>query len=79
MRNAINWGKKNLVCHIDNNGIQYEIFVLKRSELFADFEIRHNFLLKKLEMKREELSVSSIHDKTEIHSIVAEANPSDNK
>lgn len=79
MRNAINWGKKNLVCHIDNNGIQYEIFVLKWSELFADFEIRHNFLLKKLEMKREELSVSSIHDKTEIHSIVAEANPSDNK
>ena len=71
MRNAINWGKKNLVCHIDNNGIQYEIFVLKWSELFADFEIRHNFLLKKLEMKREELSVSSIHDKTEIHSIVA--------
>lgn len=79
MRNAINWGKKNLVCHIDNNGIQYEIFVLKWSELFADFEIRHNFLLKKLEMKREELSVSSIHDKTEIHSIVAEVNPSDNK
>ena len=79
MRNAINWGKKNLVCHIDNNGIQYEIFVLKWSELFADFEIRHNFLLKKLEMKREELSVSSIHDKTEIHSIVAEANPSDAK
>ena len=79
MRNAINWGKKNLVCHIDNNGIQYEIFVLKWSELFADFETRHNFLLKKLEMKREELSVSSIHDKTEIHSIVAEANPSDDK
>ena len=79
MRNAINWGKKNLVCHIDNNGIQYEIFVLKWSELFADFEIRHNFLLNKLEMKREELSVSSIHDKTEIHSIVAEANPSDDK
>lgn len=79
MRNAINWGKKNLVCHIDNNGIQYEIFVLKWSELFADFGIRHNFLLKKLEMKREELSVSSIHDKTEIHSIVAEANPSDDK
>lgn len=79
MRNAINWGKKNLVCHVDNNGIQYEIFVLKWSELFADFEIRHNFLLKKLEMKREELLVSSIHDKTKIHSIVAEANPSDNK
>lgn len=77
MRNAINWGKKNLVCHVDNNGIQYEIFVLKWSELFADFEIRHKFLLKKLEMKREELSVSSIHDKTEIHSIVAEANSSD--
>ncbi|MDF4240958.1 ATP-binding protein [Segatella intestinalis] len=77
MRNAINWGKKNLVCHVDNNGIQYEIFVIKWSELFADFEIRHNFLLKKLEMKRDELSVASVHGKTEIHSIVAEANTSD--
>lgn len=79
MRNAINWGKKNLVCHVDNNGIQYEIFVIKWSELFADFEIRHNFLLKKLEMKRDELSVASVHGKTEIHSIVAKANSSDNK
>lgn len=77
MRNAINWGKKNLVCHVDNNGIQYEIFVIKWSELFADFEIRHNFLLKKLEMKQDELSVASVHGKTEIHSIVAEANSSD--
>lgn len=77
MRNAINWGKKNLVCHVDNNGIQYEIFVIKWSELFADFEIRHNFLLKKLEMKRDELSVASVHGKTEIYSIVAEANSSD--
>lgn len=77
MRNAINWGKKNLVCHVDNNGIQYEIFVIKWSELFADFEIRHNFLLKKLEMKRDELSLASVHGKTEIHSIVAEANSSD--
>lgn len=77
MRNAINRGKKNLVCHVDNNGIQYEIFVIKWSELFADFEIRHNFLLKKLEMKRDELSVASVHGKTEIHSIVAEANSSD--
>ena len=42
----INWGKKNLVQHINNNGIQYEIFVIKWSELFADFEIRHNFFRK---------------------------------
>ena len=48
MRNAINWGKNKLLCNIDKNGIQYEIFVLKWRELFADFEIRHNFLLKKL-------------------------------
>lgn len=68
------WGKKNLVQHIDNNGIQYEIYVIKWSEIFADFEMRHNFLLKKLEMKREELSVSSIHNKENIHTIVAEAN-----
>lgn len=79
MRNAINWGKKNLVCHVDNNGIQYEIFVIKWSELFADFEIRHNFLLKKLEMKRKELSVSSVKEKVEIHSIVSEANLSNSQ
>ena len=70
----INWGKKNLVQHIKKNGVQYEIFVIKWSELFADFEIRHNFLLKKLEMKREELSVASVHDKKKIHTIVSEAN-----
>lgn len=79
MRNAINWGKKNLVCHVDNNGIQYEIFVIKWSELFADFEIRHNFLLIKLEMKRKELSVSSVKEKVEIHSIVSEANLSNSQ
>lgn len=74
VKSNINWGKKNLVQHINNNGIQYEIFVIKWSELFADFEIRHNFLLKKLEMKREELSVASVRDKNKIHSIVSEAN-----
>lgn len=74
MRNAKTWGKKNLVYHLDNNGIQYEIFVIKWSELFVDFEIRHNFLLKKLEMKRDKLSVSSIHDKEKIHAVVSEAN-----
>lgn len=70
----INWGKKNLVQHLNNNGVLYEIFVIKWSELFADFEIRHNFLLKKLEMKREELSVASVRDKNKIHTVVSEAN-----
>lgn len=60
--------------HADCNGVQYEIFVLKWSELFADFEIRHKFLLDKLKMKREELSVTSVHNKQEIHNIVADAN-----
>ena len=68
------WGKKNLVQHLDNNGIQYEIYVIKWSELFADFEIRHNFLLKKLEMKREELSVASVHNNSIIHAVVTDAN-----
>lgn len=68
------WGKKNLVQHVENNGIQYEIYVTKWSELFANFEIRHKFLLEKLELKREELSVASINDKKKIHAIVTEAN-----
>lgn len=76
MQSNINWGKKNLVQRADNNGVQYEIYVLKWSELFADFEIRHKFLLDKLNMKREELSAASVHDKQEIHSIVSEANDS---
>ena len=76
MQSNINWGKKNLVQRADNNGVQYEIYVLKWSELFADFEIRHKFLLDKLNMRREELSVASVHDKQEIHNIVTEANES---
>lgn len=74
MKSNKGWGKKNLVYHIDNDGIQYEIYVLKWSEVFADFEIRHKFILDRLNMKREELSAVSVHDKREIHSIITEAN-----
>lgn len=56
--------------------MQYEIYVLKWSEVFADFEIRHKFLLDKLNMRREELSVALVHDKQEIHKIVTESNDS---
>lgn len=49
------WGKSGLIQHVDENGITYEIFVKKWSEIFSDFEIRHNFLLSKLEMKRKAL------------------------
>lgn len=63
------WGKSGLIQHVDENGITYEIYVKKWSELFSDFEIRHNFLLSKLEMKRKAL-MARPSSKSEIHQIV---------
>lgn len=64
------WGKPGLIQHVNENGIVYEIYVKKWSELFAEFEIRHNFLLKKLKMKREKLIVNA-KSKEEVHQTVA--------
>lgn len=63
------WGKPGLILHIDENGITYEIYVKKWSELFSDFEIRHNFLLSKLEMKRNAL-MAHPSNKSDVHQIV---------
>ena len=63
------WGKSGLIQHVDENGITYEIFVKKWSEIFSDFEIRHNFLLSKLEMKRKAL-MARPSSKSDIHQIV---------
>lgn len=63
------WGKSGLIQHVDENGITYEIYVKKWSELFSDFEIRHNFLLSKLEMKRNAL-MAHPSTKSDVHQII---------
>ncbi len=67
------WGKSGLIQHIEENGITYEIYVKKWSELFSDFEIRHNFLLSKLEMKRKAL-MAHPSSRSEVHQIVSSNN-----
>ena len=66
------WGKKDLVCHIqtDDGTQNYEIYVKTWSTIFDDFEIRHDFLLKKLNMRRESL-IASYTTKEDLHNIVA--------
>lgn len=49
-----NHGIKNLV-HIGYEP-NYRIYVLKWSEVLANFELRHNFILQKLKVEREKLS-----------------------
>ena len=63
------WGKKDLVMKI-NDGLEYEIYVKTWSTIFDEFELRHNFLLERLRMKREKL-IAVYENKNDIHEIVA--------
>lgn len=63
------WGKKDLVYHVDTNSQSYEIYVKTWSTIFDDFEMRYDFLLKKLNIKRQALS-AKYSTKEELHSIV---------
>ena len=72
MKSNATWGKKNLIQHVDDAGQHYDIYVKTWSSIFDDFEIRHKFLLDKLEMKRKELS-ANYKDKNDLHVIVQEA------
>lgn len=67
------WGIKNLIHRVDRDGIKYEIFVYKWSDIFASFEIRHKFLMDKLQLKRDLLTSSNAKDKEELHNIIDEA------
>lgn len=69
LKNSATWGKKNLIQHIDDAGQHYDIYVRTWSSIFDDFEIRHKFLLDKLETKRKALS-AQYKDKSELHKIV---------
>ena len=66
------WGKKDLVFHIDNETQHYEIYVKKWSTIFDDFEMRHDFLLKRLKFKREQLT-AKYNSKEDLHKIVDQA------
>lgn len=72
MKSNATWGKKNLIQHVDDAGQHYDIYVRTWSSIFDDFEIRHKFLLDKLEMKRKELTVQ-YKDKSDLHQIVEDA------
>ena len=67
------WGKPNLIQHMDDEDGHYEIFALKWSEIFADFEIRHKFLLDKLKLKREKLSANNFNNKAELHDVISQS------
>lgn len=67
-----NWGKKDLVLHVKNETQDYEIFVKTWSTVFDDFEMRHDFLLKKLQIKRDLLS-AKYTTKQDLHDIVKKA------
>ena len=65
------WGKKNLIQHVDDAGQHYDIYVRTWSSIFDEFEIRHKFLLDKLEMKRKALT-AQYKSKEDLHKIVEE-------
>lgn len=65
-------GKKDLVLNVSKNSQNYEIYVKTWSSIFDDFEIRHDFLLKRLQFKRE-LLTASYTTKDDLHRIVDEA------
>ncbi len=54
IKNSINHGERSLVYSIDEK--QVRIYVKTWSEIFTEFELRHNFLLEKLKTQRDELA-----------------------
>jgi hypothetical protein len=52
IENAKTHGEKHLAYKVTN----YRIYILRWSEVFTNFEIRHNFLLEKLKVEREQLA-----------------------
>lgn len=66
------WGKKDLIMNVNNANQNYEIYIKTWSTIFEDFEMRHDFLLQKLECKRELLS-AKYKNKDDLHNIVNSA------
>ena len=53
--------EKSLVWEVDN----YKIYVKKWSEIFSDFEIKHNFLQEKLQLQKEKLLEKEKYNKAD--------------
>jgi uncharacterized protein (DUF736 family) len=54
MKNAKEHGERHLVFKLDDP--EYKIYVLSWSELFTHFELRHKFILDKLDIEKEKIS-----------------------
>lgn len=67
--NSKTWGKNNLIQHVDDSGQHYDIYVRTWGAIFEEFEIRHKFLLDKLNFKRKQLT-AEYKDKQDLHQIV---------
>lgn len=68
MKNVKEKNEKSLVWEVDN----YKIYVKKWSEIFSDFEIKHNFLQEKLQLQKEKLLEKGKYDKAD--NIIEEIN-----
>ena len=66
------WGKADLIQRVDTISQHYEIYVKTWGTLFDDFEVRHQFLLDKLNFKRKELT-AKYKTKQDLHNIVDQA------
>ena len=66
------WGRKNLIQQVDDSGQHYEIYVRTWRSIFDDFELRHKFLLDKLNFKRKQLT-AQYKNKQDLHVIVEQA------
>lgn len=72
IQSHINWGKQNLVHHVQtDNGVVYEIYVKPWSIIFNDFEMRYKYLFDKLHLKRTGLMAKDAKDKKELMSIIS--------
>lgn len=61
MKNVKEKNEKSLVWEVDN----YKIYVKKWSEIFSDFEIKHNFLQEKLQLQKEKLLEKEKYNKAD--------------
>ena len=61
MKNVKEKNEKSLVWEVDN----YKIYVKKWSEIFSDFELKHNFLQEKLQLQKDKLLEKEKYNKAD--------------
>lgn len=67
------WGKPSLVQHIEEHDSVYEVYVKRWSDIFSEFELRHKFLLDRLNFKRNSLT-ANYSNLADLHKIVSDSN-----